>query len=370
LEDFHHVIGESLKALNFTRSTLFKFKKEPVAPSEYDDPIATCRLNVRCLQEVLDTLDAEGLKLGQQEVVDVMENFRSLERCALEQKEAAIHLAAIVHQLQGTQASMADLTTRVDRRQYESPSELDAALKQLIVAKGQLQAVHLPQLRVLQEQLQKFAAGHSEVSVDKLQDDVSCADADLNDSLLMSGKRATELQSALSAWNSFEQGKSNVVTLVQEATDQLEALRVVIHSTSNREDLSNHLADILAMRSNFSLGEDSLSSLQRNLANIQGVCSDATIFQLTNSLRHLDSELSRVKIECQKLVDEAHVKMFTAQRPVVNSTTAYWRILRRVLPLALAATLFLTLLCIIDPSFPRRLVFSPKLRYVRGPPPV
>ena len=35
LEDFHHVIHESLKALNFTCSTLSKFQKEPVDPAEY-----------------------------------------------------------------------------------------------------------------------------------------------------------------------------------------------------------------------------------------------------------------------------------------------------------------------------------------------
>lgn len=35
LEDFHHVISESLKALNFTRSTLYKFQSEPVEPVEY-----------------------------------------------------------------------------------------------------------------------------------------------------------------------------------------------------------------------------------------------------------------------------------------------------------------------------------------------
>ena len=142
---------------------------------------------MRCLQEVIDTLNSEGLNLDQHEIQsirDVIESFRSLERSAREQQEAAQHLSQVYHELQGTHTSLGDFAERMDRSNYKELAELDAAVKQLLMAKGQLQSQHLPQLCVMKEELQKFALGHQEVCVDKLKEDVVCARLDLEDSLL------------------------------------------------------------------------------------------------------------------------------------------------------------------------------------------
>ncbi|ELT91753.1 hypothetical protein CAPTEDRAFT_223168 [Capitella teleta] len=380
LEDFHHVINESMKALNFTRSTLFNFQKEPVAPTEYDDPIATCRLNVRCLQEVIDTLDSEGLNLDQheiQQILEVIQSFHTLERSAREQREAAQYLSKIFHQLQGTRTSLTDFTERMDRAQYVQVSDLDAAVKQLLTAKGQLQAHHLPELKTLEDQLQKFALGHKEVSVEKLQEEVIGAHMDVKDSLLRSNKRATELQKALLHWNEFHATGNEAFCLLKQANEQLEALSVVTDSTTDPEDLSGHLSDLKTMLDSFCVCEDKLTALRRLAGEVTSVCGDAAQLDLRATIARLDTELTSVRTACQQLGESAELKLFSAREQRVRPATAaspeasdWWRLLRRMLPLALAATLFLTLLCIIDPSFPSRLVFSPRLRYVRGPPPI
>ena len=151
---------------------------------------------------------------------------------------------------------------------------------------------------------------------------------------------------------------------------------MVTQSSTNVEDLSHHMADLRALLDSFTLCDDKLIALKRLSHDINSVCSDCAQVELRATIARLDAELATLRTACQQLADNTQAKMFTLRenraRPVRSTPepSLWWRLLRRVLPLALAATLFLTLLCILDPTFPRRLVFSPKLRYVRGPPPI
>ncbi|ELU01736.1 hypothetical protein CAPTEDRAFT_185684 [Capitella teleta] len=129
------------------------------------------------------------------------------------------------------------------------------------------------------------------------------------------------------------------------------------------------------MLDSFCMCEDKLTALRRLAGEVTSVCGDAAQLDLRATIARLDTELTSVRTACQQLGESAELKLFSAREQRVRPATAaspeeasdWWRLLRRMLPLALAATLFLTLLSIIDPSFPSRLIFSLRLRHVREP---
>ena len=136
LEDFQHVIGESMKALLFTEGTLTKTRKDAMEtgivldPSEYNESLATCKTNIRCLQEVLATLESEVALSNVTDddianVEDVVARWRCVERLAEERLVQSQQLTAFYREMLRAQTSLDATDELLDRNDFTEPAALE-----------------------------------------------------------------------------------------------------------------------------------------------------------------------------------------------------------------------------------------------------
>ena len=136
LEDFQHVIGESLKALAFTEGALTKHRRDAMEtgivldPSEYHESLATCKTNIRCLHEVVATLesDAELSRVAADDVahvVDVVAKWRRTEQLALERLAQSQQLASFYRDMLRVQSSLDATDALLDRNDFTEPAALE-----------------------------------------------------------------------------------------------------------------------------------------------------------------------------------------------------------------------------------------------------
>lgn len=260
----------------------------------------------------------------------------------------------------------------------------------------ELELQHSDKMASLREEVATFAQQNSDVSVERFSEEINNTQGHLQDTLTRSCKRGSELQSALLAWYDFNETQRELDYMLGQERQQLQCLHLASDVVNFcAQDARDNVSDLRATTASFAFCEQKLQSLRQLAQDISPLCSDMAQTELRTAIAYMDNEVTALKARCQSLTVAMETRLAEQEKGVVmresvgvqctveaearpgpvaarrpaQSTSLLWRLLRRAFPVTIALAFLFGILCIMDPTFPQKLIFSPQLRYVRGPPP-
>ncbi|XP_064484153.1 uncharacterized protein LOC135396874 isoform X2 [Ornithodoros turicata] len=321
VEDFQHLLGQSVRAYQFIQNTLQKhLNREPkeIATSKFAELVATCQTNLHCLQVI----------------------------------KVHLHTGAHSPQLEKLISQWEALLTELQRRQSTTQKSTESSGNQ----PQQQEADVLSDIAALRAELDALARLVRKPSP-KMSSDLASEEHDLP----RMEQRVQELKVALSSLHGIRESLLEVKLKVHRLTAEggspcfREHVQDLYRQWDDAYEMSGaKLTELQAMKNQW--GAESQDALSERVAALE----DSTV---VTSEKKVTSENSRSPTSKPSSKDDP------------PSGRRLWRILKAALPVQVALVLLYCVACLMEPHCCDLLnnfhaSFGPQLSYTHGPPPV
>lgn len=389
LEDLHHVIQESSQQISVTENSLKKKRKDPMDTgisfdqSKYAELLATCQTNIKCLDVIIDTLEA-GENLPNvtqddlQKVKDLIEQWEVLENLAGKRQMQSRQLGGLYHHLNRLKSSVISLSEDLNLVACRNLPHLEAIIKIIQDKRMELEN-EKPKLAKLCTEIKNI----NQPSIGKFQSEVQAVNKSYQNLMNRSSTAIGELHGVMMCWYEMNETYQELAYMLQQERKQLQIMdlaRDVVPMAS--KDIHTTIADLKMMQKEFGVYEGKLQLLRQQMAQILPICDTMAQLDLRTMMAQADSDLSAVQrknAELLTIMEDRLTNLLASQalhgssegREGQRRRSTWRRLVDMAVPIQVAVLMALGLLYLIGPDdiADMSLSITPELRYVRGPPP-
>jgi len=344
-----------------------------------------------------------------QQVDDLISKWEVLETLAVERSAQSRHLGSMYKQILVCQSVQKEWAQTLENSYFEDVEEFKDLIQSLQGSKGEM-LQHKSKLNDLTGEVNLFDQQNPTIRMARFHQEAAKLRSSLDKLTQKSSSRVAELQSLLMSWYDYNETHRELTYLLQQEQQQLRCLLLADEIVGlPTQDVTDTLGDIKSLQGDFSFYESKLESLTKLYSDMKPLLEEKVSSDIEQQLGEISVHMSAVKHSCASLqmsleekaaasgsedtdgpagagaaeatdagVGEASAAYASSSAQTQSSVPELRRqpLLRRLCKAAIPLLLLaLGIALIVDPSDPEGisnfgLVFSPQLRYVRGPPPM
>ncbi|CAH1791757.1 unnamed protein product [Owenia fusiformis] len=312
IEDLHHVIKESTDQIHVAAAVLKKYRKDVMDtgiyldPSKYAEVVATCQMNITCLEVISDTLESDqGManltEEDLQQMEDTLAEWDSLHSLGLERQAQSRDLLAIYKQFVTLSQTLAEYQDELGNDVFEDVSKLESAVKHLQNNRLDVQPLR-DDLERVKNEIASYARQNQHISMTKFQEETMTLSDQVEEVADRSSKKIDEFKSTLITWYDHDETMEELKYLLHREEGQLQCLELthdVIDFTE--QDIKDTLYDLKGMKSDLDKYDDKLENLRNISADICKIADTERKNEIRANIGTTANELASLKLRCERL---------------------------------------------------------------------
>ncbi|XP_013384395.1 uncharacterized protein LOC106154553 [Lingula anatina] len=325
MEDFQHVINESAKQIQVTETSLKKQRRDAMDtglcmdPSKYAELVATCETNLRCLQVIIEHLNAGKSLVGLTEedvnrVHEIMTCWKDLHNLAVDKQSKSRQLSAIHHEMQMVHKYLRDLENGLEQSNFDDIKAVEERIKYLQEAKLSI-SEQKSTLTSVDMRVSEFAEQNTDINMLRFKKECTAMCSRFKDIETRTLTRTAELQNLLLAWYDYSETSKELDYLLSQQRQHIQLMQagqqILVMNEQEKAEAAIDLKNMLIELDGY---EAKMASIRQLSSQLLPLCSTDTQTDIRASVGTLSNQLDALKHDCKRMVASLQASETTVDR--------------------------------------------------------